>query len=388
MSAVLPAIDAYCPALEAATAVKPIRVLHLINGEHYAGAERVQDLLALRLNDFGFDVGFACTKPGQFPALRQAQQQPLYEMPMRGKLDLLGPAWSLARLIHREGYALLHTHTARSALLGRLAAGLACVPMVHHVHSPAAAESTHRWRNWLNARSERFSVRGAKAVVPVSASLAQYLERAGIRSSYVSVVPNGVPVRGPLEFRPHPTGTWTLGTVALFRPRKGIEVLLSALAQLRDAGITARLRAVGSFETPQYEADIKSLAEQLGVAELVEWRGFARDVYAELDAMDLFVLPSLFGEGMPMVILEAMAAGLPVIGTRVEGVPEVVRDEIDGLITEPGDAISLGAAIARFIRRDVDWEQMRAAAHHRQAEHFSDRSMAAGVAHVYREVLA
>ena len=103
--------------------------------------------------------------------------------------------------------------------------------------------------------------------------------------------------------------------------------------------------------------------------------------------MDLLVLPSLFGEGLPMVVLEAMAAGVPVIASRVEGIPEAIRDGQDGLICPPGDPRELAAAIGRFVAREVDWQQVRATAHRRQAERFSDRSMAQGVADVYRRVL-
>src|SRR5689334_12290393 len=68
--------------------VGTVRVLHLINGEHYAGAERVQDLLAQRLGDFGFEVGFAALKPGRFAELRGAQTAELYDVPMRSRFDL------------------------------------------------------------------------------------------------------------------------------------------------------------------------------------------------------------------------------------------------------------------------------------------------------------
>ena len=104
--------------------------------------------------------------------------------------------------------------------------------------------------------------------------------------------------------------------------------------------------------------------------------------------MDLFVLPSLFGEGLPMVILEAMAAGVPIVATRVEGVPEAIRDGVEGLIASPDDAGDLARAIARYVRGQADWSQLRVAAHRRQAERFSDRSMAEGVAEVYQRVLA
>jgi glycosyltransferase involved in cell wall biosynthesis len=174
----------------------------------------------------------------------------------------------------------------------------------------------------------------------------------------------------------------------LFRPRKGVEVLLESLALLKQQGLLVKLRAVGTFETPDYSQQIAALAAKLGVAEQIDWLGFTRDVTGELLEMDLFVLPSLFGEGLPMVVLEAMAAGVPVVATDVEGIPEAIRDGQDGLIARAGDAADLARAIARVVRREVDWSALRHSAIARHAEHFSDRAMAAGVAAVYRDVLS
>jgi glycosyltransferase involved in cell wall biosynthesis len=362
-------------------------VLHVINGEHYAGAERVQDLLALRLNDFGFAVGFACVKPGRFALLRQARQAPLYELPMRGRVDP-APARRLAKIIREQDFRLVHTHTPRAALVGRLAAALAGVRVVHHLHSPTTRDSTSLLRNAVNAATERLAIAGVAGVIAVSASLGRYGRRLGISADRLAVVHNGVPVRGDLTRRATPDGDWTLGTVALFRPRKGLEVLIQALAELRAAGSSVRLRAVGSFETPEYERHIKQLAERLGVSGAIDWRGFCSEIECELDHIDLFVLPSLFGEGLPMVVLEAMAAGVPVVASRVEGVPEAVRDGVDGLIATPGDSHDLAAQVTRVITGEVDWQALRASAHARQAEKFSDHSMAAGVAEVYRRVLS
>lgn len=364
-----------------------VRVMHVVNGEHYAGAERVQDLLALRLPGCGFEAGFACMKPERFPAARQSRQTPLYELPMARRWDL-SPALKLARLIREENYQLVHTHTPRAAFVGRAAAALAGVPAVHHLHSPTSVDSTRRVRNWLNAGAERLSLTRVAAAIAVSESLGRYARRIGLPADRTFVVHNGVPARGPLCERRPPEGAWTIGCVALFRPRKGLEVLLEALARLRAAGRQVSLRAVGSFETPDYEIQIRQLADRLGLTRVIDWRGFSSNVNAELEQMDLFALPSLFGEGLPMVILEAMAAGTPVIGTRVEGVPEAIRDGLDGLIAAPGDAEDLARAIGRVLQGDVDWQALRVSAHQRHAERFSDRSMAAGVAEVYRRVLA
>ena len=364
----------------------PLKVLHVVNGEHYAGAERVQDLLAAELGKHGFQVGFACLKPDQFPETRHCREAPLYELPMRHAFDLR-PAWRLARLVRREGYQLIHSHTARSALIAALTSLVSGVPHVHHVHSPTSRDSTRRFRGMVNSLIERMVLRRAAALVPVSKSLRGHALSQGFRDDRITVVPNGVPSRRPRPDRDPTRDTWTLGTVALLRPRKGLEVLLTALAELRSQGLRVRLRAVGTFETREYEQQIKRLTKELGLSESVEWTGFTQDVDAELAKMDVFVLPSLFGEGLPMVVLEAMAAGVPVVATRVEGLPEAIRDGRDGLIAVPGDPHALTTSLRRLISGKVDWNALRQSALRRHAEHFSEASMAGGVADVYRRVL-
>jgi glycosyltransferase involved in cell wall biosynthesis len=174
--------------------------------------------------------------------------------------------------------------------------------------------------------------------------------------------------------------------MSLFRPRKGTEVLIDALATLRRQGFNLRLWAVGAFQTASYEAALKNHVERLKLEAAIDWVGFSRDVDVELEKMDVLVLPSLFGEGLPMVVLEAMSAGVPVVATRVDGVPEVIRDGIDGVIATPGSAHDLADRIGCILRGDLSWSGLREHAFCRQAELFSDRSMAAGVAAAYRRV--
>jgi len=99
------------------------------------------------------------------------------------------------------------------------------------------------------------------------------------------------------------------------------------------------------------------------------------------------VLPSLFGEGMPMVVLEAMAAGLPVVATRIEGLPQVVRHGQDGLLVEPGDPAALADTLLRLARGESSAGRLGDSGWQRQREHFSDVSMTERVAAVYEEVL-
>jgi glycosyltransferase involved in cell wall biosynthesis len=374
--------------LETTTApAKSIFALHLVNGEHYSGAERVQDLLARQLPRFGCEIGFACVKPQRFPDARETKTAPLVEMPMRGRFDFR-IVKQLAQLCCDDGYDLIHAHTPRTALVGRLAAHQVGVPFVYHVHSPAGRDSTRHLLNWINAAVEWSVVRGADRLITVSPSLRGYMISRGIAAERITYVPNGVPRSSFTAERRPPTRAWTLGTVALFRPRKGIETLLEAVAMLRSRDINVRLRAVGGFETPMYKAEVLGLAEKLDLAPAIDWIGFTRNVNRELAKINLFVLPSLFGEGLPMVVLEAMAAGLPVVASRVEGVPEAVVHRETGLLVEPGSVSQLAASIEEVVTGNVDYSHLSRGARKRHAERFSDTTMAAGVASVYREVLA
>ena len=369
-----------------------LRVLHVINGEHYSGAERVQDLLAARLPDHGCEVGFACVKPGRFAAMRTATEASLHEIPMRGRFDLT-PVRSLVAIVRQQGYHLLHAHTPRTVLLAGIVSLITGTPLIYHVHSPTSRDSTRKWTNRVNAWIERVTLMWASAVIVVSHSLGRHLRDSGVPGEKIHVVANGVPCSeealNPSDADQQSCSrSWTLGTVALFRPRKGVEVLLEAVARLRAAGLPIRLHAVGGFETPEYERTMLEKTCRLGLEKAVTWTGFTRDVNRELARMDLFVLPSLFGEGLPMVVLEAMAAGVPVVATRVEGTPEAVRDGLDGVIVAPNDPEDLARGIRRVVEGEMDWTALRRSAIERQAECFSDRSMAAGVAEVYRQVAA
>lgn len=376
------------PPVQSAEPHPPLqRVLHLINGEHFAGAERVQDLLAARLPAFGYQVGFACLKPNRFPKDRQTVGAALHELKMTSRFDFR-VVRKVIQLCDEHGYELLHAHTPRAALVARLVTAQRRLPWIYHVHSPTSRDSTRPLQNRINSVTERLSISNADRLITVSQSLAHHMRGLGYGADVVRVVPNGVPrpIR-PRAIR-RPTSAWTLGTIALFRPRKGTEVLIAALAHLRDAGFDVRLRAVGTFESDEHRQSLLDCAHDHHVADLIDWVGFQKDVNAQLERMDLFVLPSLFGEGMPMVVLEAMAMGVPVISTDVEGIPEAIRDGVDGCIARVADAADLARAAQRVMVNESLWSDMHHHAIARHHERFSDESMARGVAEVYGEVLA
>ena len=136
----------------------------------------------------------------------------------------------------------------------------------------------------------------------------------------------------------------TVGSVV---PRKGQALLVEAVAELARRGVQARLTVVG--DGPRLQ-ELRTLAERLGVADRVTFAGAVGQdrIGAYYQRAGLFALPS-FAEGVPVVLMEAMATGLPVVASRIAGVPELVEDGVSGLLVEPGSVSSLTGALARLL---------------------------------------
>ena len=126
------------------------RVLQLVNGEHYSGAERVQDLLAGSLTKFGYAVSFACLKHGKFAASRSTRSAPIHDCPMDSRIDF-SVVGKCIDLIDQHGYQLLHAHTPRSLMVASLVAARRRLPLVYHVHSPTSRDSARSLMNRVNA---------------------------------------------------------------------------------------------------------------------------------------------------------------------------------------------------------------------------------------------
>ncbi len=369
---------------------KTLRVLHVVNGEHFAGAERVQSHLGRCLPKYGVRADFACVKPGRFAdAVDSAESKwgVAHRVPMQSRFDL-SVIKRLARTVRSGGYDLLHAHTPRTAMLTAIVARMTKLPWVYHVHSPAARDSSKRMVNSINAWIERRSLGNCDHLITVSESLRNDCILAGYHPRRVTVVHNGVPaICYDRSETPKPGGRWVLGMVALMRPRKGLEVAIDALSRLRSVDHDVVLRCIGPFETEEYRHEVDRQIDQLKLGDRIEQVGFQSDVPLALSQLDAMLLPSLYGEGLPMVVLEAMAAGLPVIATAVEGTPEAIRNGIDGLLAEPASATDLAFQIERLVTGKVDWNACATSARARHAESFSDWAMSRGVAAVYRQVI-
>ena len=368
------------------TQATALSVLHLINGEHFSGAERVQQLLGKRLPGCGIATDFACLKPGKFVEFCDLPPDSVFSVHMRKRFDL-GVVERICNLVRASLYDVIHAHTPRSALIAARVSQKLGTPWVYHVHSPTARDSSRLWINRVNDWVERWSLRNCSKIVTVSRSLRRELIKRGISRQRLVCIPNGVPALTPIDLSSRiSSDTWNLGMIALFRPRKGLEVLLEAVRRLPENSPKIHVRVIGGFETEEYRKAMLQLVDQYKLNDRITFTGFTNDIGKALADLDGMILPSLYGEGMPMVVLEALSAGVPVIATKVEGTPEVVRDGVEGYLAEPRDPQSLMESISKFTSSRSKWAMMSEQAVDRHRERYSDMKMAVATAEVYRSV--
>lgn len=362
--------------------IVPIPVLHLLNGEQYSGLERVVDHLAAAAPAHGFRLVLGLLKPDRMRGRLAAREAELHDLPMRSRLDL-AVARDAATLARDAGCRLLHSHTVRSALIARQVQARTGLPWLHQVHSPALRESTNRALNLANHVAESLLLRHADRIVTVSRSLAAHVARHyRIPAARIGIVPNGVAVSQP---RPPREGTPIVLCLGLYRPRKGVEVLLQAAARLRDGGLPFQLRLAGEFVDAAYEATVRHRVARLGLRQFVAFRGFVADVPTELEQAHLLVVPSLYGEGLPMVALEAMARAVPVVASDIDGLRELGEGGA-ALLVPPGDDAALAAAIARLATDASLRERIGGAGWERQRRDYAIESQHARLFESYREL--
>ena len=235
--------------------------------------------------------------------------------------------------------------------------------------------------------------------IAVSVDLAEWLhESTGIARGRITHIVNGVDCE---RFQPRsqdrsnltsgldiPADAIVVGTVGRLEAVKGHEQLLRAWPlverRLAAAGRAARLLIVGDGSLRN---TLEALARELGIAERVIFTGMRTDIPQLLQAMDVFVLPSL-NEGISNTLLEAMACGVPVVANRVGGNPELIDDRVTGLLVDAGDNQRMAEAIATLVLDDKLRATMAAAARQRAVAEFSLETMVQRYDDLYREVLA
>ncbi|HLE98704.1 MAG TPA: glycosyltransferase family 4 protein, partial [Gaiellaceae bacterium] len=303
----------------------------------------------------GFDVDVLATDP-HFQEMIRSEGLGLVDLDVirreiRPLWDLRG-LLRLRRFLARSPYAIVHTHTTKPGIVGTLAARRAGVPAVMHtVHLFPFHEETGRLVTGAYVAIERLAARWCDRIVTVSESQRDWALRTGIgRPGQVVAIPNGVPadrakprrsredVRAALGLRDHELMILSTGRLA---EQKGLEYLIRAAALLRNDLQDARILLAG--DGPLRDK-LAKLVSSLELDDRVVLLGRRSDVGDLLVASDLVVLPSLW-EGLSISLLEAMAAGRPVITTSIASNREVTNDGEAAVLVPPKDVVSLAAAI-------------------------------------------
>jgi glycosyltransferase involved in cell wall biosynthesis len=228
------------------------------------------------------------------------------------------------------------------------------------------------------------------SIAVVSDAVAEVLRRSGVSSSRVSAVRNGVEIRRfhgatpALRDQLRCGGNRLVGFVGRLVPDKGGALLLRAAQKLLAVYADVTFILVG--EGPS-RSEWEAMARYLGIGDRVLFTGARVDMPGVYASLDIVVLPSLV-EAMPMCVLEAMAAGRPVIATRVGAVPKMIDPDVTGLLLDPGDVSGLVAAISRLLEDRELARRLGKNGHAYVAHHFSDEAMAMSYIEIYEHALA
>ncbi len=357
-----------------------MKILHVEGGRNlYGGAFQVLHLLR-GLAARGHDNLLACPRGC---ALGEAARPvaEVYGMPMHGDADLL-MAVRLRRLIRHTRPDLVHLHSRIGAdVMGGLAARLAGVAVIHtrRVDNPEP-----RWQVALKYRLH-------DRVIAISEGIGRVLLAEGLPPAKLRVVRSAVDFeryaqdcdrRAICKRLEVPDGALLIGVIAQLIARKGHRLLIDAAPELIAAHPNLHIRLFGQGAL---DAALRRQIDEAGLNGHIRLAGFREDLAEILPCLDLVVHPALM-EGLGVSLLQAASAGVPIVASRVGGIPEAVRDGENGLLVPPGDVAALREAIGALL---ADPERRRALGQGGQtlmAREFSINAMVEGNLDVYREV--
>jgi len=316
--------------------------------------------------------------------------------PVRDALSVL----RLARLLRAERPEILHTHTAKAGAIGRLAAllaGEARPPViVHTFHGHVLRGYFGPVRSSAFRLLERWLARMTTALVAVSPQVRDDLVALGVAPPEKFVVIRlGVELEQRVSAEDGtraetrrvmgvPDGRFLVGWIGRMTSVKQTDDVLAALAALRGRGVDAGLCLVG--DGPDRDM-VERRAKELGVMRSCLFLGYQEGVAQYYAALDAVILPSR-NEGTPVSAIEALAARRPVVATRVGGVPDVVRDGVDGFLVEPGDVEALAERLARLARDPALAARMGEAGRARVVPRYDVDRLIDDVDRLYRSLLS
>ncbi len=303
--------------------------------------------------------------------------------------------WSLYRLMLREKPTIVHTHTSKAGILGRLAARVTAVPcIVHTFHGHVFYGHFGPLTTKFFLVIERVFASFTKRMIALTdGEKNDYLKFEICEKDKIVTIHSGVNIERFLKAKVkkeekkktlgvnpnHPV----VGTVGWLLPIKGPKPLLNAMKRIWQDHTDVELVFVGKGEL---EESLKKDAMNMGVSEKVKFLGWRDDIHEIIPIFDVFVLPSL-NEGMGRVLVEAMASGRPIVASLAGGIPDLVIHEQTGLLVSPADESGLADAIHRILQ-DSEKAKIMGQKGKARSKRFSVESMAAKLDALYTDLIS
>ena len=350
-----------------------MKIVHVETGRHfYGGAQQVIYLMrGLQRRDI--DGLLVCVSSSGIDRVAREAGLPVANIACAGDLDLRF-AWRLRQLLSESAPDIVHCHSRRGGdFLGGQAASMAGIPAI----------VSRRVDNPESALQAEMRYRPFRKVIAISEAIANMLRQAGLDERRLQVIRSAVDVaavaaspgndnsdafRSAFDLSADQT---VLGVIGQLIPRKGHRYLLECVAGL--AGSYPGLRLVVFGEGP-LDAELKSLANELAITDMVRFVGFRDDLDDMIGNLDIVVHPAL-AEGLGVALLKAAAAGVPVVAFDAGGVREAVEDGVTGTLVEPENVIALQNAIAFLLDDKEKRERFGAAGRKRMRDEFTIDAM-------------
>jgi glycosyltransferase involved in cell wall biosynthesis len=367
---------------------RPLKVLQLIASLPVGGAEDLVSAMVTGLHPQKFQVQAATIgPPGAVGEELNGAGYPVISLGLDLKRTSCWRLVAQVRALLKDFKPdILHTHLYHPNFYGRLASvGLGIPGVVASVHNSYTRVKLHRclWNFILSAITDKVLVSSPRVwqdvrtwdrVPAVKLEVFPY----GIDLSTLDEAAGSAEVRAELGVK-----GFVLGLVGRLEEQKGQRFLLAALPELSRQIPDLTVLLVGQGRERE---SLQRLAEELGVSSLVRFLGTRRDLPRLFRAMDLFIQPSLW-EGLPLTLLMAMGARLPVVGTRVSGVTEIIEDGANGRVVTPGDSEALAGAILELYRHPELRSRMAAAARETVEGKHSQKAMLDRLEDIYSAIM-
>lgn len=378
---------------------KTMSVLHIIGSSRFGGGTMVAFSLAEMARQHGFKPAMLTDDP---ETIRLCQERDVEVVEFNGLVRPIRPwadisaARRLRRLLRQRGDTIVHTHTLKGGLIGRIAASRAGVPVIiHHRHGFSFQDDAPLLRKKIIALAERYAAKRCDKVISVNPSDVELAAKwkIGPQEKFV-YIPNGINGQKIDAVRPAERAelikmlkieqeSLLVAVVARLFAEKGHPWLFEAMKDVT-SGVKRPVHLILLGDGPHLDRFAKQV-RSLGIENCTHFMGFRSDCIAIAKACDLFVLPSL-REGHSITILEAMAMGTPIVATDIRGINDSVRHQQEALLVTPRDSQSLAKAIIQILNDTELAERLKNKARERFLAEFTEEKMQQRVWQVYKAV--